>query len=264
MNYIKIYDNIIFAAKIQNRTKLRKNQKGYIYYENHHIVPKCLGGNDDEENLVLLTAREHFVCHKLLTYIHKNNRKIACAFHKMTFGNSNKCIKKSYDYKYARELFMTVPVSEETRQKQSKSHKGKKFSKEHKHNLSISVKKTKDNASDDEKKRRHYYTRGEKNGMFGKEAVNKGKHRSKETIKRIKANTRLAMQRPEVKQKQKENKSPMFGEKNGMYKKHHSKKSKEKISNTLKNTPKIECQYCKKSFYPWHYSRSHGDKCKHK
>ena len=100
--------------------------------------------------------------------------------------------------------------------------------------------------------------------MFGKEAVNKGKHRSKETIKRIKANTRLAMQRPEVKQKQKENKSPMFGEKNGMYKKHHSKKSKEKISNTLKNTPKIECQYCKKSFYPWHYSRSHGDKCKHK
>jgi 5-methylcytosine-specific restriction endonuclease McrA len=37
------------------------------YTEKHHIVPKSLGGTNDTTNLVSLTAREHFVCHWLLT-----------------------------------------------------------------------------------------------------------------------------------------------------------------------------------------------------
>lgn len=37
------------------------------YTELHHIIPKCLGGLDTDDNLVKLTAREHFVCHWLLT-----------------------------------------------------------------------------------------------------------------------------------------------------------------------------------------------------
>ena len=37
------------------------------YTEKHHIVPKGLGGTDDSSNLVKLTAREHFICHWLLT-----------------------------------------------------------------------------------------------------------------------------------------------------------------------------------------------------
>ena len=69
MNHQKVYDNIIKNAKFENRKKLRKNKTNYIYYEKHHILPKCLGGNNDKENLVLLTAKEHYVCHKLLTYI---------------------------------------------------------------------------------------------------------------------------------------------------------------------------------------------------
>jgi hypothetical protein len=61
MNYQKIYESIIQKAKFENRIKLRKNHPNYIYYENHHILPKCLGGSDEKENLVLLTAREHYV-----------------------------------------------------------------------------------------------------------------------------------------------------------------------------------------------------------
>ena len=38
--------------------------KGYT--ENHHIVPKSLGGTDDDTNIVRLTAREHYICHRLL------------------------------------------------------------------------------------------------------------------------------------------------------------------------------------------------------
>lgn len=66
MNYQKIYDSIIFKAKYENRKKI----KGGVYYENHHIIPKCLGGSNDKENLALLTIKEHFVAHKLLFEIH--------------------------------------------------------------------------------------------------------------------------------------------------------------------------------------------------
>jgi hypothetical protein len=48
------------------------------YSEKHHIVPKSLGGNDDLFNLVQLTAREHFICHWLLTKMHNGE-----AHHKM-------------------------------------------------------------------------------------------------------------------------------------------------------------------------------------
>lgn len=37
------------------------------YTENHHIIPKSLNGTNDKSNLVRLTAREHFICHLLLT-----------------------------------------------------------------------------------------------------------------------------------------------------------------------------------------------------
>jgi hypothetical protein len=37
------------------------------YTEKHHIIPKSLGGSNKKDNLALLTAREHFICHLLLT-----------------------------------------------------------------------------------------------------------------------------------------------------------------------------------------------------
>ncbi len=37
------------------------------YTELHHIIPESLGGPDTSDNLVNLTAREHFICHWLLT-----------------------------------------------------------------------------------------------------------------------------------------------------------------------------------------------------
>jgi hypothetical protein len=35
-------------------------------HELHHILPKCMGGNNNKTNLVRLTLREHYVCHLLL------------------------------------------------------------------------------------------------------------------------------------------------------------------------------------------------------
>lgn len=57
--YTRIYFSIIKNAK--SRTLLKTE-----YKEKHHIIPRSLGGSDDIENLVNLTAREHFICHRLL------------------------------------------------------------------------------------------------------------------------------------------------------------------------------------------------------
>ena len=70
MNYSKHYDALIERGKIRNLCE---------YYETHHIVPRCLGGNDDETNLVRLTPEEHYVAHQLLCKIHKNNPKLLAA-----------------------------------------------------------------------------------------------------------------------------------------------------------------------------------------
>lgn len=71
--YTNWYYNIINNAKNRVLTG---------YFETHHIIPKSLGGSDDKLNLVELTAREHFIVHKLLV--------------KMTTGKSKQ--KMSYAY----------------------------------------------------------------------------------------------------------------------------------------------------------------------
>lgn len=58
--YKRLYFKIISAKK----TKLG-------YTEIHHIVPRSLGGSNNSSNLVKLTAREHFLCHYLLTKMYR-------------------------------------------------------------------------------------------------------------------------------------------------------------------------------------------------
>jgi len=145
MNYQKIYNTIIEKAKSENRIKysiyLRNKYKDNLpYYETHHIIPKCLGGTDDEENLVLLTAKEHYVCHKLLTYIYKENKKIASAFFRMTFDKRGKHEISSRDYAYAKELYYSIPMTNETKQKISLTQRGRKRSEDFKIKVSNGMK----------------------------------------------------------------------------------------------------------------------------
>jgi hypothetical protein len=45
----------------------RKQNSFNGYTEKHHIIPKSMGGSNRKDNIVALTAREHFICHWLLT-----------------------------------------------------------------------------------------------------------------------------------------------------------------------------------------------------
>jgi hypothetical protein len=56
--YTRIYNLIIERAKHRDITS---------YHEKHHIIPQSLGGSNNIDNIVKLTAREHFICHLLLT-----------------------------------------------------------------------------------------------------------------------------------------------------------------------------------------------------
>lgn len=69
MNYNRIYQSLVVNAKS------RTNSNGL--FEIHHIVPRCLGGSNDTENLVKLSLREHYFAHVLLYKIHKGNRRNA-------------------------------------------------------------------------------------------------------------------------------------------------------------------------------------------
>ena len=71
MDYQKIYNNIIERGK---------NRKLLGYTERHHIVPRCMGGSESADNLVDLTAKEHFLCHKLLVEMYPNIDKLVWGF----------------------------------------------------------------------------------------------------------------------------------------------------------------------------------------
>ena len=67
MDYKKHYNRLIANAK--NRIL-----EGYT--ERHHIVPRCMGGDDSSENLVDLTPEEHYVAHQLLVKIYPENHAL--------------------------------------------------------------------------------------------------------------------------------------------------------------------------------------------
>lgn len=94
--YTKWYFKLIENAK--NRSNVE------IYMEKHHIIPKSLGGTD-YENIVLLTAKEHFVAHHLLTKMveNKNDKgKMWSAFFLMHVGHDGKRPMFSRTYEISR------------------------------------------------------------------------------------------------------------------------------------------------------------------
>lgn len=98
------------------------------YKERHHIIPKCMGGSDDEENLVDLLLREHIVAHKLLADIYPSCDDVQYSFWMM-------CNCREYDdavtpaeYEEARKRFSKNHPAKrpEARRKKSEAMKGEK------------------------------------------------------------------------------------------------------------------------------------------
>jgi hypothetical protein len=126
MNYQSIYNRIIDNAKLQIRSK------NTGYFESHHIIPKALGGDNSKSNLILLTAREHFICHFLLVKLYPKNtleyQKMLHAFMLMRGMHSKQ--SRYINSKLYQALKADYAIL------RSKNMKGKKLSSAHKQNIS--------------------------------------------------------------------------------------------------------------------------------
>jgi len=116
MNHTKLYDAII------SRAVERKKPEGYC--EKHHIVPRCMGGTNGKDNLVYLTAKEHFICHKLLVRMYPS-----------VSGNWYALIAMGRIPEFKSRIFASE------RGKAASARKGFKYSGESKAKMSLSAKR---------------------------------------------------------------------------------------------------------------------------
>lgn len=147
MNYLKVY-----CALIRKGLKRQNTKKLNGYHEKHHVFPESIYGKN--KFIVKLTAREHYIAHALLYKICKKRygindiktRKMSFAFFLMNsktnqnnycnshlfqllreeFARNRSEYQKEY-YKYNTHPQKGVPLSKETKEKLSKSLKGRKM-----------------------------------------------------------------------------------------------------------------------------------------
>ena len=91
-----------YFAIIQNA----KNKNVIGYTESHHIIPRCLNGKET----VHLTAREHFICHLLLTKMTegKIKRKMIYALNRFINRNKKQNLVRitARQYEYYRRMYI--------------------------------------------------------------------------------------------------------------------------------------------------------------
>lgn len=122
--YSKIYNALIEKRRLEIPSG---------YTEKHHVIPKSLGGDNTRENIVPLTAREHFIAHALLfrMTIGKAKSKMAQAICMMKGkGSRQRAYSNSRIFETARIHFSESCKgriwSDASRQKLANSHRGLK------------------------------------------------------------------------------------------------------------------------------------------
>ena len=198
-------ENITYDEFIQNILETRgRFACGDEYHERHHIIPKCMGGSNDEDNLIDLFAREHFIAHKLLAEEHPDNGGLVYAWSLMTWAKrdyqdryiitpeeyEDARIALSESMKGANNPFYGKHHTEETRKKISesiggKSHPnyGKPLSEETK--KKISKANSGENAPNFGKRFTEEHKQKIAKAQTGSLSYNFGKHLSEETRKKI-------------------------------------------------------------------------------
>lgn len=92
------YTNWYYSIVCRN-----KNVNKQIYTEKHHIIPKCMGGPNKKDNIVRLTAKEHFICHWILTKICIDPIHKKKMFYALNRLSNSKNVYSSLEYSVARK-----------------------------------------------------------------------------------------------------------------------------------------------------------------
>jgi hypothetical protein len=105
------YTALIHSREILNRPKIVSSE-----FHLHHIIPRCIGGDDDDSNLISLTLREHYIAHALLAKAFPDHSGLTKAiFFFKKFASNSRLFSTICSYKH----------SEETKKRIGDSNRGK-------------------------------------------------------------------------------------------------------------------------------------------
>lgn len=249
--YSKLYYKITSNAK-------QRITEGYT--ETHHIIPQSLGGGNDKENLVELTAREHFICHWLLIKMTEGEDRS-----KMLYALNGMKAENRYQQRYHTKI--TARVYENYRIEHAENHskrmKGKpawnKGRKLEGNELEEHRERTRNRKIDPIKQAAGQAKRvvkmiGRKQSAetcINKSIALKGKPKGpmSEEQKKVRSNKQKGVKKPEG-----------FGEKVA------ERMKLEFALNNPNRRPDLQktCEHCGKTVGPSNYTRWHGDNCKKK
>jgi len=209
MDYQKIYNNLIHR---------KITRTGYV--EKHHILPRCLGGIDNKENLIDLYPEEHYLAHLLLCKIHPGNQKLLYAALNMTTGsmiNNGKRNNKAYGWlrrQYAKSMSgdnnparrdpnlqkeaakkrVGQKRTEETKARMSAAQKGRTFTEDTKKKMSEAV-RNRPSVTEETRKKLSEKSKGRVGPWTGKTMSNeiKAKMSASQTGKKMSEETKVKM-----------------------------------------------------------------------
>lgn len=259
MNYQQIYNQLISK---------RQQEIPEGYTEKHHIIPKCLGGTNDKENLVKLTAREHFIVHQLLVKIYPENKNLILAVIRFSKPINKFNIGKSKIYEWIRI---------ECAKRASELMKGRIFTEEHRKKISMFQSKSYEekygcDAAKTLKQKRITQTSGTGNPMYGKVQSIESKEKMSNTQLEVYKQRFDEIGNYQTDEHRRKNSESNSGENNGMYGKSHSDETKQKMRKPKSEEckaklravkkPIVTCEFCGLKLTIANYTRWHGIKCK--
>ena len=224
-------------------------------HENHHIIPKSLGGSNKKENITNISVREHFICHWLLTKIHSTGEAHWKMDNALRFMRAENKHQARYHTKITSRVY--ARLKEEYALLNSAARKGKgngMFGKKHTPETIAKIKagligrvqpeeekqrqieaqtgRIRDPFSDEWKTKMSHAKLGENNNMFGKKHSDdtKAKQREKATGRKQSSET-IAKKAEAIRGLKRE---------------------------------KQQCPHCKKLVAVNGFARWHGEKCKKK
>jgi hypothetical protein len=234
-----------------------RNRITDVYTESHHVQPRSLGGTDNKDNLVDLTAREHFVCHWLLSkmYTGEAKAKMIYALNGMKRGNE---FTQRYNTK------ITARVYEKLK---------KEFSRVHSATMKGTAPVNKGSSMTEEQKAKIRATKAANPTKRSAEAIAKtvakqtGQKRSEETKLKMSLAAKGKLKGP----MSEENKLKISqGSKGKTKREGHGDRIKATVAAQLAagthytQQPKLTCPHCGVQANKARYNGYHGDKCKHR
>lgn len=200
-----------------------------VYTEQHHIIPKSLGGLAHQANLAILTGREHFVCHWLLTKMTSDEAK-----RKMSYA----CKRMMTAGKKQDRYIITGRRYELIKRRISENLKGREFTPEWREKLKAAARRRCEAMPKEERQRR-----GE---LLA--ALNKSRKGIKKPKQSGKANYFYGKQ--------------LTGELNGFYGKKHSPETIEKLRLARQaNKVPMSCAFCRKQVSSLNVLARHHQQC---